>query len=398
MQLDEASGHVTPHTPAPAEPISLLQKVEEVMINLCAAPDERQKPYMHMTALAICGEPYTLSQLRERRVRREERRRSGKRDRRKDKDWSSVLRQLCLDGDDHDEYEYDSDLEVMVGRGEHEQEYAGEIDTSNGKDKKKGKRKSRKPSSVLSIASPWADPPSSGVLSSSSSSSSSTTTNTINTATTARNSFAQSTFPENSAAIMHADGSDMINNNGNGDDDVDDDDDDDSAANYVKMRGVLWEKDCGGVDQPHLLTDAARTETTETVCTSDSSLSSPSLPSEVLPSSLISSPSTLSSLSLSSSTFRRPTPSLPIVTAMGAWYTLLFIFSALFFAYICRHFFLEPVSEWSTVSDFSISTLSSTSMLVHWIAGSVSMIMVFLQLPSTFRSRLPAWLHRWNGR
>jgi len=69
-----------------------------------------------------------------------------------------------------------------------------------------------------------------------------------------------------------------------------------------------------------------------------------------------------------------------------------------FSIYIIMTFFIKPVSDWETVSDFSGGGLASISMAIHWFFGIIIMMSGFLLFPQTIRVEIPPFFHRWIGR
>lgn len=69
--------------------------------------------------------------------------------------------------------------------------------------------------------------------------------------------------------------------------------------------------------------------------------------------------------------------------------------SVAFVGYIVGWFLIWPSGTWGSVSDYGRDNKRAVPVLVHWIAGSLSVTCMWLQL---LRTRLPLWFHRWNGR
>lgn len=59
-------------------------------------------------------------------------------------------------------------------------------------------------------------------------------------------------------------------------------------------------------------------------------------------------------------------------------------------------FFAQPVERWVTVQDFSAAR-RAIPIAVHWVGGTVILLVGPLQLFESLRSKRPA-VHRWNGR
>jgi hypothetical protein len=74
---------------------------------------------------------------------------------------------------------------------------------------------------------------------------------------------------------------------------------------------------------------------------------------------------------------------------------LLLFLSVLFNLYIIAKFFIHPIDQWKSVSNFSVSP-GDYFMLIHWIGGFLVNIIGPLQLIPNFRRYRK--VHRWMGR
>lgn len=64
------------------------------------------------------------------------------------------------------------------------------------------------------------------------------------------------------------------------------------------------------------------------------------------------------------------------------------------FIYIIYEFIFRPHNMWITISDYGKTYFQSILILIHWVAGGLGMLFVWIQLIKTkYR-----WLHVWNGR